>query len=206
MSKEITTKIKIRDQALYLFSLKGFDAVSVADIAQAVGIKPPSLYKHYKSKQGILEAIVTEMSARYHQYVSSMQMNGSEADKDLHLFLNVDEETLVQMGKNLFLFFLHDEYTSQFRKLLTIEQFHNHELGEMLKKQYIEEPLSYQQFILSQVTSSSALQPLDSYITALHFYAPLRLFIELCDLEPAKEAEVLVMLEQHIRQFHKIYQ
>ena len=43
----MTTKERIRYEALNLFSEKGFDTVSVRDIASAVGIKESSLYNHY---------------------------------------------------------------------------------------------------------------------------------------------------------------
>lgn len=52
------TKERILLEALRLFSKKGYDAVSVEQIADAVGIKAPSLYKHYKSKQDILDRII----------------------------------------------------------------------------------------------------------------------------------------------------
>ena len=51
------TKKKILDVALDLFSKKGYGNVYVGQIAEGVGIKAPSLYKHYKSKQDIFEAI-----------------------------------------------------------------------------------------------------------------------------------------------------
>ena len=41
------TKERILEEALSLFSKKGFKAVTVEEIAQKVGIKAPSLYKHY---------------------------------------------------------------------------------------------------------------------------------------------------------------
>lgn len=46
----MTTKEKILKEALNLFAEKGYNAVYVGEIADAVGIKAPSLYKHYKSK------------------------------------------------------------------------------------------------------------------------------------------------------------
>ena len=52
----MTTKQKILNEALTLFSEKGYSAVYVSDIADAVGIKAPSLYKHYKSKQEIFDS------------------------------------------------------------------------------------------------------------------------------------------------------
>ncbi len=44
------TKEKILDEALTLFSEKGYANVFVADIAEAVGIKAPSFYKHCNHK------------------------------------------------------------------------------------------------------------------------------------------------------------
>ena len=48
--KQEDTKQKIIEKALELFSVHGYDAVSVGDIAKAVGIKAPSLYNHFQSK------------------------------------------------------------------------------------------------------------------------------------------------------------
>ena len=47
----MNTREKILLEALRLFSQRGYDAVSVEQIAQAVGIRAPSLYKHYKGKR-----------------------------------------------------------------------------------------------------------------------------------------------------------
>ncbi len=56
-SNEMTTKERIFDAALDLFAQKGFDAVSMREIAEAVGIKKASLYSHFASKDEILERI-----------------------------------------------------------------------------------------------------------------------------------------------------
>lgn len=63
--KQDDTKREIIEKALELFSERGYDAVSVGEIAAAVGIKAPSLYNHYKSKQAIFDAIVEDTAARY---------------------------------------------------------------------------------------------------------------------------------------------
>lgn len=52
------TKQRILEKSLELFSAKGYDAVSVGEIAKAVGIKAPSLYNHFPSKQAIFDAIL----------------------------------------------------------------------------------------------------------------------------------------------------
>lgn len=46
--------------ALNLFSDKGYDAVGVQEIVKAAGITKPTLYYYFKSKQGLLEALIQE--------------------------------------------------------------------------------------------------------------------------------------------------
>ena len=58
------TKERILDEALTLFSEKGYANVFVGEIAERVGIRAPSLYKHYKSKQAIFDAIIGDMRRR----------------------------------------------------------------------------------------------------------------------------------------------
>ncbi len=52
-----TTKQKIFDSAIDLFSKKGFSGVSIREIARSVGIKESSLYNHFKNKDDILAKI-----------------------------------------------------------------------------------------------------------------------------------------------------
>ena len=58
----INTKSRIQEEALKLFAKSGYDAVGVAEIADAVQIKAPSLYKHYKSKREIFESIIERVN------------------------------------------------------------------------------------------------------------------------------------------------
>ena len=138
------TKKKILDVALTLFSEKGYGNVYVGHIAEGVGIKAPSLYKHYKSKQDIFEAILEEMRNRYDKETAYLNINGSDSESDANIFATISEDELVKLGIGLFSFFLHDEYECKFRKMLTIEQFSNKELAELFSNQYINEPLKYQ--------------------------------------------------------------
>jgi AcrR family transcriptional regulator len=53
------TKERILDEALNLFSERGYDSVSMRDIAAKVGIKAASIYNHFTSKKDILKEIYT---------------------------------------------------------------------------------------------------------------------------------------------------
>ena len=52
-----STKEKIIDAAIVMFSERGYDQVSMRDIAKTVGIKASSIYNHFLSKREILMSI-----------------------------------------------------------------------------------------------------------------------------------------------------
>ncbi|MDR0376065.1 MAG: TetR/AcrR family transcriptional regulator [Treponema sp.] len=60
---EQDTREVILITALELFSKQGFETVGVQEIADKAGLAKPSLYYYFKSKRGLLEAIVAERGA-----------------------------------------------------------------------------------------------------------------------------------------------
>jgi len=50
----------LEKQALQLFAARGYDAVGVQEIADAAGIKKPTLYHYFGSKNGLLVTLLTE--------------------------------------------------------------------------------------------------------------------------------------------------
>ena len=199
------TKHRILDEALTLFAQKGYANVYVGEIAQKVGIKAPSLYKHYKNKQAIFDSIIDEMNRRYEEQAGMLSIDGSNPAADASVYMNVPEDTLVEIGTNLFLYFLHDDYTSRFRKILTIEQFNNGEFAKIYSEQYVNGPLSYQGEIFKLMVGNGAFVNLDIDAMTLQFYSPIYMLLTLCDREPEREAEALKLLEKHIRQFSLLY-
>ena len=201
----MNTKQRILDEALTLFSEKGYANVFVGDIAERVGIKAPSLYKHYKSKQAIFDAIIEEMNNRFEQQAKMMNINGTDAAADSAIYSNMSEENLLRLGREFFLYYLHDDYNKRFRKMLTIEQFNNKELAEIYSKLYVDDPISYQSMLLGFVAATGLLQTDNVEIMTLHFYAPIYYLLTICDRDPTREPEALRLLDDHIRQFDKLY-
>ena len=199
------TKHKILDEALTLFSEKGFANVFVNEIAERVGIKAPSLYKHYKSKQAIFDAIIDEMNHRFEQQAQALTIDGTDPAADAEVYKNMDEDHLVKLGTDLFKYYLHDSYTRRFRKMLTIEQFQNKDLARVYSQQYYDMPLSYQGMLLGLLVSQGLLVTENVPIMTLHFYAPIYMLLTVCDREPEREQEALKLMEEHIRQFDKLY-
>jgi AcrR family transcriptional regulator len=63
--KPMDRKTEIINCAAKLFKEKGYSAVTMRDIAQALDIKAASLYNHIKSKQEILVLIVLEIAEEF---------------------------------------------------------------------------------------------------------------------------------------------
>lgn len=63
--KTLTRKEEIVAVASRLFNEKGYKAVSMRDIAQAMGIKAASLYNHIQGKQEILSTLILEVAQEF---------------------------------------------------------------------------------------------------------------------------------------------
>ena len=199
------TKQRILDEALTLFSEKGYANVFVGDIAEKVGIKAPSLYKHYKSKKAIFDAIIDEMNRRFEEQAKAMQINGNDAAKDAGIYETLSEDQLLKLGREFFLYYLHDDYNRKFRKMLTIEQFHEKDLAKVYSKLYVDDPLSYQGMLFGFMVTAGVLKTENVQVMTLHFYAPIYFMLTICDREPDREPEMLKLLDEHIKQFDRLY-
>ncbi|MBO4389528.1 MAG: TetR/AcrR family transcriptional regulator [Lachnospiraceae bacterium] len=199
------TKHRILEEALTLFSEKGYSNVFVNDIAERVGIKAPSLYKHYKNKQAIFDAIIAEMHQRFLDQAQVLNIQGNDPFRDAEIYSGFSEEQLIRLGTDLFLYYLHDDYIKKFRKMLTIEQFRDPSLGAAYSKLYVDDPLTYQGQLLAILVSAGVLHGESTETMALHFYSPLYLLLTICDRDPSREEEAIRILEGHIREFNRLY-
>ena len=200
-----TTKERIIYESLRLFSEKGYDGVSMREIAAAVEIKAASLYAHFDGKEAIYQAIVDTMKQRYNEKAMLLQIDGNNPDADVAVYENISTEQLYAIGEQLFLFFVHDEYTKMYRKMLTIEQFRKPELAAEFSKKYYDEAIAYQKNLFAMLAEKGNFIAADYEIMAVHFYGPIYTMITICDRQPQREQEVLDLLKRHIRQFVKIY-
>ena len=80
-SKEKNTKEKILEEALKLFAQSGYMGTSMNDIASKLGVTKAALYKHYKSKQEILDSIIEKMNELDIARVKQYEMPESDLEK-----------------------------------------------------------------------------------------------------------------------------
>lgn len=199
------TKHRILLEALRLFSQRGYDAVSVEQIAAAVGIKAPSLYKHYKGKQDIFDAIFEETATRYEAFTDTISVHVQDSEHDVEVFEQITDDNLVEKVKALIHYSLHDEYVSQFRRMMTIEQFRSPELSELYSERYVNQIHNYHKGLFSKMMAAGVLVQEDPAILAMMYDAPILVLLGECDRHPEKEEAYMKELEAHVRLFYKTF-
>lgn len=196
------TKQEILDAALELFSVQGFEATSVSQIADAVGIRKASLYSHFENKQAILDALVKDVLAQYGERSMFAQTDWEKDDDGLPL----TPDAAVQLVLGQIRYILHDPTISRARKMLVIEQFQNPELAKLQTRQNYTDVLQYFAGLMTQLIRRGVLAQGDPQIMAAQFCLPISVWINLCDREPGREMEVVGLVDRHIRQFFAVYQ
>ena len=202
--KQEDTKQRILDKALELFSTQGYDSVSVGEIAKAVGIKAPSLYNHFPSKQAIFDAIVESTAAQYEADTDKINIHVQNAQKDIPVFTEITENALFEKVQQIFEYSLHNEAISRFRRMMTIEQFRSPELATLYSKRYVERILNYHADILRTLIASGEICAENPDALAMMYVAPVVTLIGVCDRQPEREHECLDKLQNHVRLFFRM--
>lgn len=198
------TKQLILEKALALFSTHGYDAVTVGDIAQAVGIKAPSLYNHFPGKQAIFDALVDATAARYEADTGRIDIHVQNVQKDIPTFTAITAEALFEKVRQIFIYPLHDETIGRFRRMMTIEQFRSPELAALYSERYVERLLRYHAGIFRALIAAGEICAEDPDALALQYVAPVLTLIGLCDRQPEREQECLEKLQKHVQLFFRL--
>ena len=198
------TRQRILDQALELFSKHGYDAVSVGEIAKAVGIKAPSLYNHFPGKRAIFDAIVESTAAQYEADTDKIDIHVQNVQKDIPIFTEITADALFEKVRQIFVYSLHDETISRFRRMMTLEQFRSPELTALYSERYVERILRYHAGIFRALIASGEICAEDPDALAMLYVTPVVTLIGICDRQPEREGECLEKLRTHVSLFFRM--
>ena len=198
------TREEILEAALELFSVNGYEATSISQLADAVGVRKASLYSHFANKQDILDTVVGNVLKGYadHSIFVCADWDDPEFTKDK---TGMKAEEAVKLVQGQMRYILHDPHISKGRKMLMIEQFRNAELAELQTKQNYGDVLNYFTGMMRFLIREGTLRNADTEIMAAQFSSPITVWINLCDREPDREGEVMELVRKHVMQFFEIY-
>lgn len=201
-----TTRQRILDAALDLFSTGGYEGVSVKEIAGAVGIKDSSLYKHFSGKQDIFDTLMAEMNARFEETVAFYRLPQGEIEQVAEEYGRGDLAWLKKACEAVFLFFLQDPKASRFRKMLMIEQYRSGTAAHTFRSWFTDDAIRFQEALFAEMMRRGYFRQAPAHTIALQFYAPFFLLLCQYDTMPGKEDEALALLMAHVEQFAAVYQ
>ncbi len=190
------TKTRIVDAALELFAQNGYLGTSMSDIAKQLSITKGALYKHFASKQEILDQIIQKMNDLDLERAQAYGMPENEADGFAEVYMHTTVEEIRTYSIAQFRHWTEESFSSQFRKMLTLEQYRDPEMANLYHNYLASGPLEYMAEIFKKLTDSDA----SAMQMALEFYGPMYLLYSVYDAAEHKET-VMSMLEMHIDQF-----
>lgn len=139
-TREKNTKERILEEALKLFSQSGYMGTSMNDIAAELGVTKAALYKHYKSKQEILESIVERMNQMDAERAKKYEMPEGNMAEVIAGYKDTALDKIKQYTKVQFLHWTEEEFPCHFRKMLTLEQYRDPEMAGLYQKYLAKSP------------------------------------------------------------------
>ncbi len=197
--KEKSTKERILEEALKLFAQSGYKGTSMNDIAAGLGISKPALYKHYASKQEILDSIVNRMNQMDLERAQKYEMPEGNMEEVIAGYKDTAFDKIKEYTQAQFLHWTEEEFSSSFRKMLTLEQYRDPEMAKLYQNYLAEGPISYMAVLFSGITGNSR----EAKQLALDFYGPIYLLYSIYDGSEDKQM-VLELLNRHVERLKTV--
>ncbi|MCR5629741.1 TetR/AcrR family transcriptional regulator [Eubacterium sp.] len=188
----VSTKERLMETALTLFSQKGYAATSVDEIAESIGIKGPNLYKYFKGKEDLFEQLT---NMRDVSYKNNMGFDPKFLE-NIH-----DGKTLKEFSMKQIRYTISDDTVIKLRKMLSIEQFRNEELGDEATLHQLTNPVNLYIKLFSRMMEAGEIRKCDPEVLALEYVSPVTVLIQVCDRRPEKKDELLKQIEEFIDLF-----
>ena len=172
----MSTRDKIMDVALNMFSERGYEAVSIRDICGEVGIKESTLDYHFKNKKDILDSLIEKFRSHIDGLLSHVdeitEKSGQKKGK------KTDDISLQMVDSYMIDSYLFDPFCNLMLRLMMMEQFHNEEIRALYEKTLFTDPFEIQMNVFRRLSTAGVFPEKDvewivkethSYMTMLTF-------------------------------------
>lgn len=192
----MSTREKILEAALTLFSENGYAATSVRQIAREVGVRESALYNHFESKEAILRGLFQQYGAGRSRKYLKRTLFKEEALKNPKAFL---QNEIVGEILN----FISNEKANQLKKIVVMEMFSGESGRELIEKELFESAVTTMQEVFQILMDEGQIEKTyDTGLLAIEFISPL-LFLNLrylLHIDPDR-AQFKALAEGHVEFF-----
>ena len=193
-----TTKEKILLTSLKLFAQDGYEAVSISKISGELGMAKSALYKHYKNKRDIFDSIINRMDELDYERAREYNMPEGNMDEIIKGYRKISIDKIRIYTEAQFKHWTEEEFSSLFRRMLTLEQYRNQEMSDLYQKYLVSGPIDYMTYLFAGITGKKE----EAKQLAIEFYGPIFLMYSLYDNK--REGDDLTeMLKNHVERFSK---
>lgn len=166
-----TTREKILDISLELFSQKGYSAVSIRDICKCVGIKESSVYYHFENKQNIFDVLLNKFSEIAKGMMAQLENGLTDGQNSFSDGINTVSNCFFEQ-------YLMDDFCNKVMRIMLIEQFNNEDVRKLYQHWLMDEPLNFQRKIFSALMSAGMITNCDNEYLAVKYYAPIYFYAQ----------------------------
>ena len=191
------TKERILEEALRLFAQNGYLATSMSNIAEKVGITKAALYKHYDSKQEILDCIVERMNQMDEERIKEYHMPHGTFKEMTEEYKMASLEKIIMISQAQVQHWLEDNFSCDFRRMITLEQYRDENMSNLYQQYLVNGPINYMEKLFSEMVPNQNAKRL-----AIEFYGPMYLMMSMYDGGVSRE-EIMELIKEHINHFDK---
>jgi AcrR family transcriptional regulator len=150
------TKERILLASASLFARDGYFGVSVKDIANAVGIKPASLYNHYESKEALWKAVLERIQELYLMFFNRLETVRPNSDSICDVIDNLFYE--LKEASQMFSFYG--------ISLIQSEQFHSDIAADMFHGLFLDYSVAFIKKQFDDCVENGEAEPFDTQTVA----------------------------------------
>ena len=158
------TKELITQSALEMFAKRGYQAVSIRDIAKAVGIKESSIYYHFKNKQAIMD----ELLNRIDRLIKEKQAAFADA---FAVATGVSEEAMCSVAVGVLENYLLHAFVYPVIQMLSIERLADQRADEAYQRIVFHLPLAQHREVFRQMILRGYIKDNSTDILAHEYYS-----------------------------------
>jgi len=161
-----STRLRIVEAATELFALNGYTGVSIRDITKAVGIKESSLYKHFKSKEELIETIFHNFRRACGEILPPMKHLQVVAE-------TMDLKSFLETGWMNFKRHIDDPVNQRVWRIMYIELFRHPLARDIYQKDIVNRTIDCLELVFAAMIEAGKIKPNSPRLLAIEYQYPV---------------------------------
>jgi AcrR family transcriptional regulator len=153
---ESNTKDVIMLESTILFAKRGYEAVSIRDIAATIKMKPSSLYNHFPGKESLFDAVLDHAEDLYLLYFKYLDDSISKAQT----FSEVLDRIFLEPAK------MSNDFTCYAFSLIQTEQFRDAHCSRIYNETFLDYSINFMKTWFDRCVEKGLAFPFDTRIVA----------------------------------------